>query len=128
MLPGMGYHVLDPEQIDPTPDRPSIHRAVSQAAGLDNMAINYYEVAPGEQLPLMYHVHAEQEEAFYVITGVLHVETPDGELVAEAGEVFIAEPESPHRAYNPESAGNTAHVLAVGAPAVDDATPYEPAD
>ncbi len=124
----MGYHIIDPEQIEPTPDRPSIHRAVDHAAGLDNMAINYYEAAPGEQLPLAYHVHAEQEEAFYVIDGVLHIETPDGKQVAETGEIFIAEPESPHRAYTPESAETTTHVLAVGAPAVNDASAYEPDD
>lgn len=124
----MGYHVIDPEQIDPTPDRPSIHRTIGQAAGLENMAVNYYKAAPGEQLPLAYHVHAEQEEVFYVLDGVLHVETPDGEWVAETGEVFIAEPESPHRTYNPESAETPTHVLAIGAPVVDDATAYDPDD
>lgn len=124
----MGYHIIDPEQIDPTPDRPSIHRTISQAAGLENMAINYYEAAPGEQLPLAYHVHAEQEEAFYVIDGPLHVETPEGEQIVETDELFIAEPESPHRAYAPETAENRVHVLAIGAPPVDDAAAFAPDD
>lgn len=122
----MGYHVHDPETIDPTPDRPCVHRAISDTVGLSAVAINQYEVEPGEQLPLAYHYHDEQEEAFYVLSGTLAVETPECEFTVETGECFVAEPESPHRAYNPESATDPVRVLAIGAPPVDDVHRYEP--
>ncbi|QDX40306.1 cupin domain-containing protein [Salarchaeum sp. JOR-1] len=121
----MEYHVVDPADISPTPDRPSDHHAVSDALGLERMALNVYRAEPGDQLPLAYHVHDEQEEAFYVLDGTLHVETPDGEHVVDTGELFVAEPESPHRAFVPADADTTVRALAVGAPAVDDVHPYE---
>jgi uncharacterized cupin superfamily protein len=122
----MGYHVVAADAVEPTPDRPSIHRAIGDAAGLSGLAVNRYEAAPGEQLPLAYHYHDEQEELFYVLAGELHVETPEGTFSAGADEVFVAEPESPHRAYNPADADAPVEVLAIGAPAVDDAHAYDP--
>lgn len=123
----MGYHVVDPGAIDPTPDRPCVQRRVSDAAGLSNVAIHRYEAEPGEGIPLAYHYHDEQEEAFYVVSGTLHVETPDGEFTVSEGQVFAVEPGNAHRAYNPTDAEEAIEVVAVGAPAdVDDAHPYEP--
>jgi uncharacterized cupin superfamily protein len=122
----MGYHVVDPEEIEQTPDRPCDHRSVSDAVDLTNVGVNMYRAAPGEQLPLSYHVHDEQEEVFLVLNGALSVETPDGEIVVSEGQLFVAEPESPHRAFNPETASQVVTAMAVGAPAVDDVTPYDP--
>ncbi|WP_435359840.1 cupin domain-containing protein [Haloarchaeobius sp. DFWS5] len=124
----MGYHVVDVDSLEPTPDRPSVQKSVSDAVGLSNIALNIYEVEPGEPIPLAYHVHAEQEEALLVLSGTLRVETPEGEKTVEANDVFVAEPESPHRAFVPESASEAARVVAVGAPAVDDVRPYDPDD
>ena len=76
-------------------------------------------------MPLAYHYHEQQEEAFFVVEGTLHVETPDTEFVVEAGEVFVAEPDSPHRAVNPDDASRPVRVFAVGAPAVDDVERYD---
>ncbi|WP_134671203.1 cupin domain-containing protein [Halorussus marinus] len=122
----MGYHVIDPSSVDPTPDRPCVQRALGDLAGLENAAVNLYEAAPGDQIPLAYHYHDDQEELFYVVSGALHVETPDGELVADEDELFVVEPDSPQRAFNPADATETLRVLAVGAPAVDDVHPYDP--
>ena len=122
----MGYHVLRVADLDPVPDRPSTRWSVGKAAGLSQFGLNVYEAAPGEQLPLAYHLHHEQEEAMYVLSGTLHVETPEGEKVLGSDEVFVAEPESPHRAYNPEDAEEPVRVVAVGAPKVDDVEAYEP--
>ncbi|WP_435099094.1 cupin domain-containing protein [Halarchaeum sp. P4] len=123
----MSYHVIDPEDLDPTPERPCDRRPVGEAAGLENFALNVYTAEPGEEIPLAYHYHDEQEEAFVVLDGTLSVETPERDYAVESGETFVAEPESPHRAYVPEDAAESARVVAVGAPAVDDAHPYEDA-
>lgn len=90
------------------------------------MAVNRFEAAPGEQLPLAYHYHDQQEEVFYVLSGTLHVETPDEEFVLGPDELFAVEPESPQWAYNPEGADEAVTVLAIGVPPVSgDANPYE---
>jgi mannose-6-phosphate isomerase-like protein (cupin superfamily) len=122
----MGYHQFDPDDLDPTPDHTCDRRAISEAAELATLHLAVYEMAPGEQLPRTYHYHERREEAFYVLSGTLHVETPDGEFVVAAGEVFVAEPESPHRAHNPESAAESVRVLGTGAPKSDIAHPYDP--
>ncbi|WP_188883024.1 cupin domain-containing protein [Halarchaeum grantii] len=123
----MSYHVIDPEELAATPDRPCDRRPVGEAAGLENFALNVYTAQPGEEVPLAYHYHDEQEEAFVVLDGTLTVETPELDYAVEAGETFVAEPGSPHRAHVPADAPSAARVVAVGAPAVDDAHPYEDA-
>ena len=121
----MEYSVIDPDDLEYVEDRPCDLRRLSAAAGMDNVAINRFDAEPGEQLPLAYHVHDTQEEAFLVLSGTLHVETPEGDHVVPEGSMFAAQPESPHRAYNPEDADEPVSVVAVGAPSVDDVAPYE---
>jgi mannose-6-phosphate isomerase-like protein (cupin superfamily) len=87
-----------------------------------------YELPPGEQSGPSYHYHDEQVEAFYVLAGTLHVKTPEEEYVVEADQAFFVDPGSPQRAYNPAEADAPVRVLAIGAPSVDDAHPYEPTD
>jgi mannose-6-phosphate isomerase-like protein (cupin superfamily) len=126
----MGYHHIDPADLDQWDDRPADVRSISAAAGLDyqdsKLGMRVYEAGPGQGLPLRYHYHEEQVEAFYVLEGTLHVETPEGEVVVGADEAFVIEPDSPQRAYNPAGADAPVRVLAVGAPTADDAKPYDP--
>ncbi len=122
----MGYQTVDATGVDPEPDRPCELRRLSDAASLKQMAVNRFEAQPGEQLPLAYHYHDQQEEAFYVLSGTLHVETPEQEFVLGPDELFAVEPGSPQRAHNPEDAAESVTVLAIGAPPVsDDVHPYQ---
>ena len=122
----MAYHHLDPDDLPATADYPCDRRGISDAAELAVLHAATYEMAPGEQLPRTYHYHEAREELFYVCSGTLHVETPENEYVVPAGEVFVAEPESPHLAYTPHDADGPTKVLGVGAPKTDIALPYEP--
>ena len=123
----MSYSVVDPDDCERVDGRPCDLRRLSDAAGMDTVAINRFDAAPGEQLPLAYHHHETQEEAFIVLSGTLHVETPEEEFAIPEGSMFTAAPESPHRAYNPADADEPISVVAIGAPPVeDDAVPYEP--
>lgn len=128
----MGYHLVDPDDLDQWDDRPTDIRSLSVAAGYDyqdsKLGLRVYELAPGEQSGLSYHYHDEQLEAFYVLAGTLHVETPDETYVVEADQALFVDPESPQRAFNPDTADTATRVLAIGAPSVDDAHPYEPSD
>lgn len=122
----MGYHVVDPEDLDRAPDRPSDMRYVSEAASLSNLGLREYRVEPGEDIPLVgLHYHDQQEEAFYVVEGTLAVETPDEDYTVEAGQFFVAEPESPHRAHVPSGA-EPVRAIGIGAPPVSDGHNYEP--
>jgi len=122
----MAYHQLDPTELPATDDYPCDRRGISDAVELHALHAATYEMAPGEQLPRTYHYHERREELFYVLDGTLHVETPEREYEVSAGEVFVAEPESPHRAYNPADAPASVTVLGVGAPPTDIALPYDP--
>jgi mannose-6-phosphate isomerase-like protein (cupin superfamily) len=128
----MGYHLIDPDDLDQWDDRPTDVRSLSVAAGYDyqnsKLGLRVYELAPGEQSGLSYHTHDEQVEAFYVLDGTLHVETPDETYVVKSDHVLFIDPGSPQRAFNPETAETDTRILAIGAPSVDDAHPYDPTD
>jgi mannose-6-phosphate isomerase-like protein (cupin superfamily) len=123
----MGYRLVDADAVPPAEDRPCRMRRLTDPAGLSRVAVNRFTAEPGEQLPLAYHYHDEQEEAFYVLSGTLAVETPDGEYTVEADGLFAVDPGSPQRAYNPTDADGAVEVLAIGAPPVSgDAVAYDP--
>lgn len=122
----MGYHQIDPGDLEATPDFPCDRRAISDDVDLSVLHLARYTMAPGEQLPRVYHSHRQREEAFVVLSGTLHVETPEEEFVVPEGEVFVAEPENPHRAYNPAEADGDVTVMGTGAPKTDPAIPYDP--
>lgn len=122
----MGYHVVDPADLDPEPDRPSEMKYVSEAADLDHLGLRTYRVEPGESIPLSgLHYHDEQEEVFYVLDGILSVETPDDVLTVGPGQFFVAEPGSPHRAHVADDAEAECRVLGMGAPPLSDGHSYE---
>ena len=117
----MGYHVIDPDEIEPAPDRPSEMRYISEAAGMEEMGLRLYRVQPGEEIPKSgLHYHEQQEEVFYVVSGELRVETPETEYQVAEGAFFIAESNSAHRAFNHPSTDQPAVVIGMGAPAVSD--------
>lgn len=128
----MGYHLVDPDDLGQWDDRPTDVRSLSVAAGYDYqdsaIGVRVYELAPGDQSGLRYHYHDEQVEVFYVLAGRLHVETPEGEFVVGPNQALFVDPGSPQRAHNPADADEATRVLAIGAPSVDDAHSYDPAD
>ncbi|WP_254272991.1 cupin domain-containing protein [Haloarcula marina] len=64
----------------------AVKRSLSSALDTTELAMNYYELAPGETFGLGYHRHPEQEEVFYVQSGTATFETEDGDVTVEAGE------------------------------------------
>jgi mannose-6-phosphate isomerase-like protein (cupin superfamily) len=128
----MGYHLVDPDDLDQWDDRPTDVRSLSVAAGYDYqnspLGLRVYDLAPGEQSGLAYHYHDEQVEVFFVLAGTLHVETPDQEYVVETGQALFVDPGSPQRAFNPADAEAPTRILAIGVPSTDDAHTYEPDD
>lgn len=131
------YHVIDPDEVTIQPDRPDIEPApdpiadtfsLSDAANFEILGIRNNEVAPGEQIPLAYHYHETQEEAFLVRSGTVRVQTPEREYVVESDELFLVEGGHPHRMFVPADAGEPATVLSFGAPSDDTGQVYDPDD
>jgi len=60
-----------------------------------------------------------------VLSGTLHIETPEVEFVVGEDEAFVAEPGSPHRAFNPGDADEDVVALGTGSPRTDPALEYE---
>ena len=122
----MGYQVVDPMDLEPEPNRPSEMRYVSEAVGMENLGLRIYHVEPGEDIPVSgLHYHDEQEEAFFVVEGELSIETPERVYRVPSGQFFVAEPGSPHRAFNDADSPGSARVIGIGAPPVDDSHSYE---
>lgn len=125
----MGYHLVDADDLGQWDDRPTDVRSLSVAAGYEyqnsKLGLRVYELSPGEQSGLSYHYHDEQVEAFYVLKGTLHVETPE-EFIIESDQALFVDPGSPQRAYTSDTAETPVRVLAIGAPSVDDAHEYDP--
>ncbi|MFB6094444.1 MAG: cupin domain-containing protein [Halanaeroarchaeum sp.] len=125
----MGYHLVDPEDVEQFDDRPTDVRSLTGAAGYDDgarLGLRIYDLAPGEQSGLKYHYHDEQVEVFYVLEGTLHVRTPEEEVVVETDQALFVDPGSPQLAFNPEDAETSTRLLAIGAPSVEDVHEYEP--
>ena len=122
----MGYHTLDPATLPPSPDHPCDRRSLTEAADLATLAAAVYTLEAGEALAQAYHYHDQREELFYVLSGSLYVETPEGEYEVPPGETFVVEPKSPIRPHNPEDADGQVRVLGVGAPKFDIGKPYDP--
>ncbi|MFB6077460.1 MAG: cupin domain-containing protein [Halarchaeum sp.] len=88
--------------------------ALTDALGASDVALNYYELDPGESTAYGYHAHESQEEVFYVQSGELTFRTADGDAVIESGELVRFGPGEFQRSEN--TGDGTAVVLAVGAP------------
>ncbi|MBX0322743.1 cupin domain-containing protein [Halomicroarcula sp. F13] len=66
----------------------TVKRALSNALDTTALALNYYELDPGETFGFGYHRHPEQEEVFYVQSGTATFETEDGDVAVDAGEAI----------------------------------------
>jgi uncharacterized cupin superfamily protein len=91
-----------------------VKRPLTAALGATDLALNYYELAPGDSFAFGYHAHSEQEEVFYVQSGTVTFETEDGEVAVSAGELVRFAPGEYQRGINRDEERVVA--LALGAP------------
>jgi uncharacterized cupin superfamily protein len=117
----MGYHVVDPTTVAPRDGLPGTHRYLDDAVELSRLSVQLVEADPGDEFA-PYHAHDEGDEVFYVLDGSMHVETPDGDFLVEAGNWFAVEPGNPIRPYNPATATAPVRALLVN-PRADDFRP-----
>jgi uncharacterized cupin superfamily protein len=92
----------------------AVMRPLTDQLGLTDVALNYYELEPGDSFAFAYHNHEIQEEVFYILSGTATFDTEDGAVEVEAGEVIRFDRGEFQRGWNRGDERVTA--LALGAP------------
>jgi len=92
-----------------------VKRPVSRALDATDLALNYYELAPGDSFGFGYHRHPDQEEVFYLMEGTVTFETEEGEVTVTAGEAVRFAPGEWQLGTN--EGDERVRALAMGAPA-----------
>lgn len=92
----------------------AVSHPLTDALGLADVAVNYYELAPGDSFAYGYHTHADQEEVFYIQTGTVTFRTTDGDVVVGSGELIRFGPGEYQRGVN--HGDERVVALAIGAP------------
>ncbi|WP_232686946.1 cupin domain-containing protein [Halobacterium zhouii] len=87
---------------------------LSDALGAANVALNHYELAPGDSFAYGFHAHENQEEVFYVQEGTVTFRTLDGDVEVSAGELVRFGPGEFQRGVNESE--ERVRALAIGAP------------
>ncbi|MFB6070688.1 MAG: cupin domain-containing protein [Halanaeroarchaeum sp.] len=88
--------------------------ALTESLQAADVAINYYELAPGDSFSYGLHAHADQEEVFYVQSGTVTFHLADGEMVVQAGDLVRFPPGEYQRGVN--EGDERVVALAIGAP------------
>jgi uncharacterized cupin superfamily protein len=89
-------------------------RPLTDALGLADLALNHYELDPGDSFAYGFHAHAEQEEVFHVQSGTVTFETTEGNVEVGPGELIRFGPGEYQRGVN--EGGERVRALAIGAP------------
>lgn len=92
----------------------AVMRHLTGPLGTTDVAINYYELEPGDSFAYAYHRHEIQEELFYVQEGTATFETEDGDVAVSAGEIVRFPPGEFQRGWNRSDERVVA--IAIGAP------------
>lgn len=102
------------DEVDNRIQPAAVMRRLSDALETDDIAINYYELEPGDSFAYAYHRHEYQEEVFYIQSGTATFETEAGPVEIDAGEVIRFAPGEYQRGWNRGTERVVA--LALGAP------------
>jgi quercetin dioxygenase-like cupin family protein len=109
---------IDDVRNEPNPlDVHEVRRPVSDVLGTEHVAMNYFELAPGESFSGGMHTHNDQEELFYVEAGeaLFDVGRERETIRVSAGEVIRFEPGEFQTGYVPDDGTETVG-WALGAP------------
>lgn len=76
------------EEVDNSVQPAAVMRKLTGPLGLTDLAINYYELEPGDSFAFAYHNHEVQEEIFYIQSGTATFETDGGPIDVQEGELI----------------------------------------
>lgn len=102
------------DDLDNDPRVAAVQKHATASLSLGDMAMNYYELEPGDSFSGGLHTHMNQEEVFYVIEGTATFETMDGAVEVGADEVVRFAPGEYQEGKN--ESNSSVRALAMGAP------------
>jgi len=105
---------VDIDGLENHPRVADVQKHLTNPLELADMALNYYELEPGESFSGGLHTHMNQEEIFYVIEGTATFDTPEDSHEVGANEIVRFAPGEYQEGKN-ESDGRV-RALALGAP------------
>lgn len=100
--------------VDPEIDSATVKRPLTEAINATDVAINYYELAPGDSFAFGYHMHENQEEIFVIQQGQATFETENGNITVGSGELVRFAPGEYQQGKN--HGDERVIALAIGAP------------
>lgn len=107
-------HHVSLDEMDTRMGPASVILPLTDALGATNLALNYYELAPGESFAFGFHAHEDQEEVFYVQGGTVTFRTEAGDVQVGPGELVRFGPGEFQRGVN--EGDDRVVALAMGAP------------
>jgi len=110
----VGMEHVDIDALDNHPRVADVQKHLTDPLALADMALNYYELEPGESFSGGLHTHMNQEEVFYVVEGTATFETKEGSHEVGENEVIRFAPGEYQEGKN-EGDGRV-RALAFGAP------------
>lgn len=113
-IPAAAMEKVRIDEVDNAIQPAAVMRHLTKPLGLTDMAINYYELEPGDSFAFAYHNHAVQEEVFYVISGTATFDTEAGPVEVDAGEILRVDRGEFQRGWN--RGDERVVALALGAP------------
>lgn len=102
------------ESVENSVQPAAVMRKLTEPLGLTDLAINHYELEPGDSFAFAYHSHEVQEEVFYVQEGTATFETDEGTVEVGAGELVRFDRGEFQRGWN--RGDRRVRALALGAP------------
>ena len=111
---------VDIDDLENHPRVADVQKHASAPLGLSDMALNYYELKPGESFSGALHTHMNQEEVFYVLEGTATFQTKEEPVTVEGGEVVRFAPGEYQEGRN--ESDDRVRALAMGAPQEDGET------
>ncbi|WP_027119249.1 cupin domain-containing protein [Natronorubrum tibetense] len=107
-------HKVTIEDVERRIDSATVNRPLTAALGASNLAINYYELAPGDSFAYGYHAHEAQEEVFVISSGTVTFETEEGPVDVESGDAIRFAPGEYQQGTN--TGTERVEAVALGAP------------
>ncbi|MEZ3115726.1 cupin domain-containing protein [Halobaculum sp. MBLA0147] len=107
------------DEVDNAVQPAAVMRRLTDELGCEDLAINYYELAPGDSFAFAYHEHSVQEEVFVVLSGTATWETESGTVTVGPNEAIRFGPGERQRGWNrtdEDGEGERVRALALGAP------------
>ncbi|MFQ3320828.1 MAG: putative cupin superfamily protein [Natronomonas sp.] len=102
------------DELDNDPRVADVQKHLSDPLTLADMAMNYYELAPGESFSGGMHTHMNQEEIFYIIEGTATFQMEEGTREVGPNEVIRFAPGEYQEGRN--ESDDRIRAMALGAP------------